>query len=67
MDEDPVLQNFRDAVRKSQHIVVVAGAGLSAASGRCSCHGETTKTLKVDRIPWQEYQPLGMAGASGEL
>ena len=35
MDGD-VIQNFRDAVRKSQHIVVVAGAGLSAASGRCS-------------------------------
>jgi len=33
MDEDHVLQNFRDAVRKSQNIVVVAGAGLSAASG----------------------------------
>jgi hypothetical protein len=26
-------QNFREAVAKSQHIIVVAGAGLSAASG----------------------------------
>jgi len=65
MDEDPVLQNFRDAVRKSQHIVVVAGAGLSAASGRCSYLGETTETLKIDRT--KEYQRSEMAGGSGDL
>jgi NAD-dependent SIR2 family protein deacetylase len=27
------LQNFRETVAKSEHIIVVAGAGLSAASG----------------------------------
>jgi NAD-dependent deacetylase sirtuin 5 len=33
MDENDRLQNFRDVVQKSRHIIVVAGAGLSAASG----------------------------------
>jgi NAD-dependent SIR2 family protein deacetylase len=32
-----VLQSFREAVRKAQHIIVIAGAGLSAASGQFSC------------------------------
>jgi hypothetical protein len=32
-EENLALQNFREAIAKSQHIIVVAGAGLSAASG----------------------------------
>jgi hypothetical protein len=34
IEENLVLRNFRETVGKSQHIIVVAGAGLSAASGQ---------------------------------
>ena len=32
-DQESAATEFRDALRGSQHIVVIAGAGLSAASG----------------------------------
>ena len=34
MDEDTDLHSFRHAVRNSQHVVVAAGAGLSAVSAQ---------------------------------
>lgn len=32
--EDIVLHNFREYVKSAKHILVITGAGLSAASGK---------------------------------
>ena len=54
-DADHALEYFRDVVGKSQHIIVVAGAGLSAASGQVSSQHAAYE--RSDFIVWNDRNP----------
>ena len=73
MDEDTDLHSFPDAVRKSQHIVVVAGAGLSAASRSVSSVALAARVelISIDRNinfhgggTWRSLDAISLATSS---
>ena len=61
LDQESVSA-FRESFRKSQHIVIVAGAGLSAASGK---HISLCPLFELHIIPSKVFPPSAMEEACG--